>query len=479
VFLRTRVSAGRRLIARIGAAAGISLLMVGTSGLLIEARAQTAPVSPTNFTVTAVADALSVEVNTGLLGNTFPLVPAGQPTDFSSSSSAQAVLDSLGNDSGFASAPYLGSFVNSLPGTVNGIGVPGAQPGIGAVPPLPAIPGIVTSSYPGSQSAQQIQGPFGISSQSDPNGTSADARIGLVSSGPSVVSSTATSVARMDPSTGTMTAQADSALNSLRISDLLSLGDVTAHAKLTAAPGQPPAKESSFHIGLTIAGIPVGLTDKGLVPGSGGVPGLDLSSLNKLLSAAGIGLQFLPSKQTATSIDSAGLQITLNQTLPVQGPVNTVLTFGHVMASLVPGDVASASGGSADTSGGGGTGVGSAGGDTGSPGKASSGSSGLATTGTSAGTTSSPVIASAPAASGLGRTGASPALSHRTPRAANGNGGFFQPIVGHKGSTVFLALTGAAIAIMGAAILFGGLGVKLFLPPAPGGASVLRLPPPS
>jgi hypothetical protein len=445
-------------------------------------------VTPTNFTVTAVADALSVEVNTGLLGKPFPLVPAGQPTDFSSSSSAQAVLDSLGNDKGFASAPYLGSFVNSLPGTVNGIGAPGSQPGIGAVPPVPNIPAIVTSSYPGSENAQQMQGPYGISSQSEPNGTTADARLGLVTGGPNVVSSTATSVARMDPSTGNMTAQANSALNSLKISDLLSLGDVTAHAKLTAAPGHPPTKESSFHIGLTIAGVPVGLTDKGLVPGSGGIPGLDLSSLNNLLSSAGIGLQFLPSKQTPTSIDSAGLKITLKQTLPVQGPVETILTFGHVMASLVPGDIASASSGSGDTSGSGATGLGSTANTgtgpsaTDASGTANTNSSGLASNDTGAGPASSPAVASGPTAGGLGSTGAAPTLANRTPKrggTVNGNG-VLRPIVGHVGSTVFLALIGAAIAIIAAAGLFGGLGVKLFLPtPAAAAGSVLQLPPPS
>jgi hypothetical protein len=370
----------------------------------------------------------------------------------------------------------LGSFVNSLPGTVNGIGIPGAQPGIGAVPPLPAIPAIVTSSFPGSESAQQIQGPYGISSRSDPNGTTADARLGLVTGGPSVVSSTATSVARMDPSTGTMTAQADSALNSLKISDLLSLGDVTAHAKLTAAPGQPPSKESGFHIGLTIAGIPVGLTDKGLVPSSGGIPGLDLSSLNNLLSSAGIGLQFLPSKETATSIDSAGLQITLNQTLPVQGPVMTILTFGHVMASLVPGDVASASGGGGDTGGAGGTGLGSTGSLAGSPGSPTPASPGPGGTGTGS---AAPSLASGPTGTGLGSTGAAPVVARRTPRTVTGRGGgLLQPIVGHKGSTVFLALVGAAFAIIAAAALFGGLGVKLLLPTtAAAGGSVLQLPP--
>jgi hypothetical protein len=451
--------------------------------LLDGAKAQTAPVTPTNFTVIAVADALSVEISTGLLGNSFPLVQPGGPTDFSSSSSAQAVLDSLGNDSGFASAPYLGSFVNALPGTVNGIGIPGAQPGIGAVPPLPAIPGIVNSSYPGTEKAQQSQGPYGISSQSDPNGTIADARIGLTTGSPNIVSSTATSVARVDPSTGNMTAQADSALNSLKVSDLLSLGDVTAHAKLIAAPGQPPTKESSFHLGLTIAGVPVGLTDKGLVPGSGGIPGLDLSSLNKLLSTAGIGLEFLPAKQTATSIDSAGLQITLNHTLPVQGPVKTILTFGHVRASLVPGDVGATANGSGDTSGSSGTGANSSAGDTSAPGPASTANTGPGSSDTGAGAASSPALASGPSA-GLG-SNAAPRLANRTPQNTGGTGngtggGILQPIVGHVGSTVFLTLIGAACAIIAAAGLFGGLGVKLFLPSAAAaGQSVLQLPPPS
>jgi hypothetical protein len=469
------------MVCRLGAVTGAGMLLVGTSGVLIGAKAQTAPVTPTNFTVTAVADALSVEVDSGLLGKPFPLVPAGQPADFSSSSSTQAVLDSLGNDKGFASAPYLGSFVNAAPGTVNGVGLPGAQPGIGAIPPLPAIPAIVTTSYPGSETAQQYQGPYGIRSTSDPNGTAADAHIGLVTGGPNVAASSASSVARLDPSTGTMTSQADSSLAAFKIGDLLSLGDVTAHAKLTATPGQKPTKEASMHMGLTILGIPVGLTDKGLIPGAGGIPGLDLSSLNKLLNAAGIDLQFLPGNTTDTSIESAGLAITLNQNLPVQGPVKTIFTFGHVMAFLAPGDVASASTGggtTGDTGGGGGALNSSNPADT---------SGGLGSTGTG-GATTSPALANGSTGGPLGSVSAAPVIASKggkptpgtEPTGTSDRGGSLLPIVGHIGSSVFLALIGAALAVMAAAGLFGGLGVRLLLPSAAAAAgSVLQIPPPS
>jgi hypothetical protein len=483
VLGRTEVSPRRRLVARIGAAGGAGLLVVGSAGLFVAARAQTAPVAPTNFTVTAVADALSVEINTGLMGKQFPLVPVGQPTDFTSTSSTQAVMDSLGNDNGFASAPYAGSFVNSLPGTVAGVTLPGAQPGIGAAPPLPAIPGIVSSSYPGSEKAQQVNGPYGITSQSDPAGTTADARLGLATGGPAVASSTASSVARADPNSGNMVAQADSSLSGLKVSDLLSVGEVTSHAKLTATPGQKPVKETSFMIGLKILGIPVGLSDKGLTPGSGGIPGLDLSSLNKALSATGIGLEFLPAKQTDTSVDSAGVQITINQTLPVQGPVKTVLTFGHVMAALSPGDLPTATGGS-----GSGTGVSGGGGAV-----AGSDTSGGGIAGLGAGTGSTGSATSAPALATGSSGGSSPLPSASSPVVAprptkttggagtGATGGSLLPIVGHTASSVFLALIGAALAVLAASALFGGLGVRLFLPSAAasGAGSVLQLPPPS
>ena len=96
------------------------------------------------YSMQARADAIGVEV----VATGFPTVPNGQVT-FTSPASAQSSLDSTSSQ-GFASAPYPGDFVANLPTTVNGLGA-------GSLPPAPAFPFYVTSSYPTQPtSGQQV-----------------------------------------------------------------------------------------------------------------------------------------------------------------------------------------------------------------------------------------------------------------------------------------------------------------------------------
>ncbi len=438
---------------RLAFVAAAVLLTSGVSGILAAgADAQTAPTPSGLFNVVARADAVSVEVHDGAV----PLVPAGQPAAFGSPSSTQAVFDSLGSSIGFASAPYPGDFAVALPTTVNALSY-------GKAPPLPPYPFIVTSSYPRAPSAEQTNGPYGIGSTSTATGTTADAHLGVVHGAPSVLSSQATSTAVQDARTGAMVAQADTLVDAFSVGPLLTVGEVSAHAKLTAAAGQTPVRTTSFNVGsMTIAGVKVGFTEKGLQAGSNAVP-VDPSSLAKVLAAGGVSVTYLPTTQTPTSVESAGLAVSVTQNVPSQGKVTTTYVFGRVGAILEPGSATSADQGSPDVA------IGPV---------AGGGDSGLFPA-----TTAAPTGGETGAVGGFesGSVGTSPSLGRSTVPATarpSSGGALALPVLGHASSGVYLALVGASLALFVAAGLFGGLGVRLLpVTDEPATTSVLRLPP--
>jgi hypothetical protein len=319
---------------------GLTLVVTMTGVLLtgVEAQAQTAFPEAIGFAVQASADAVKVEVETGLFGDAFPGIPAGEPPINGSAAYTDAAYDDLGNNTGVASAPYPGSFAVAMPGLLRAVGRPGGQPGIGQAPSFPNWPFIVSSAYPGQEKNSQVNGPYGISATSGPHGSVADAKIGALE-GASLLSPTSHSSATWDPASGDLIAQADSSFAALSLGPVLKLADVESHASLTAAPGaDKPTMSSSFEVGtMTVAEVKVGLTDQGFVIGSSAQPRPDLGSLTPVLAAAGIEIEFLPSEITATSIRSAGLRISSMQEFPVQGPVKETLTLGRVSAHLQPG----------------------------------------------------------------------------------------------------------------------------------------------
>ena len=303
-----------------------------------EARAESALPEASGFSVAASADAMKMDVQTGLFGAAFPGLPPDEPPMEGSAAYTEAAYDDLGNNSGVASAPYPGSFAVAFPGLLRGVSRPGGQPGIGQAPPLPDWPFIVTSTYPGREKSSQVNGPYGITSTSGPVGSEATAKAGTMS-GASLLSPTSHSAALWDPSSGTFVAKADSSFVAFAVDPVLKLGDVESHATVTSAPGaERPTMAASFEVGtMTVAGMKVGVTDKGFVVGPSANPRPDLGSLKPVLAAAGIEIEFLPTETTPTGILSAGLRISAKQTFPVQGPVKETWTVGRVRASLNPG----------------------------------------------------------------------------------------------------------------------------------------------
>jgi hypothetical protein len=318
--------------------AGGSLVLAGTMGAATShgsaARADDVPGSTGfsgSYSLTARADALIVEI----VDKSAPLVPGGQLL-FASPATAQTTVDSLGNSQAFASAPYPGDFLANLTGTVNGLLA-------GQAPPVPPYPFIVASNYPTTPSSTASVGPYVLDVKSAASASNSQAKMGALTGDPAVASSVATSLVSENPD-GSASAEASDSVQLVAIGNLIQLGRVTAHAKVTVGPDGTVSKSSELNLGsLTVAGIQVGLTDKGLVLAGSATP-LSAAPIEHLLAAAHIGMSYVPKTETARSIRSAGLAVTYTTNVPGQGPVTVTVTYGQVSASADSTPQASSSG---------------------------------------------------------------------------------------------------------------------------------------
>jgi hypothetical protein len=344
------------MIRRVLRVVGVATLAAGLAGFAttIGASAQTTPGTGGPLAISARADSLQVQI----IASGLPSVPNGEITA-ASPSSAQASLDATSSQA-FASAPNPGDLVVSLPSTVNGLAA-------GQAPPLPSYPLVVSTSNPTTPTASQTVGPYQLSASSSESASTADARVGLATFSPQVVSATSHSTVSKDPHSGLMVAEATTEIAPFRLNDLVAVGEIRGTAKLTYDPNNPSAgvkKQTSLSVAsLIIAGIEVGLTDKGLTLAGTPLVPVDLSALTKLLGATGVSLAYAPKTETATSVQSAGIQVLFNKTFPDPFSDTTVkLALGQASASLSPGDVVPADQASSNDTGNGAVAPSSAGG---------------------------------------------------------------------------------------------------------------------
>ncbi|MEY2569887.1 MAG: hypothetical protein QOE63_237, partial [Acidimicrobiaceae bacterium] len=251
-------------------------------------------------------------------------------------STAQASLDQF-SSTAFAAAPYPGDLIASLPTTINGLGA-------GSLPPAPAYPFIVSSDAAVTPSAKQEVGPYSISADSTDLSSIADAHIGLQSTSPQVVAATAHSTVTRDATTNHLVADATTTVEPVRINDLLALGEIRTTAHVEYDPNDPSGgviKSTSTSVGtITIAGIELGLTDKGLSLAGTSLLPIDISVLTNLLAPTGFTIGYIPAEETDTSISSAAVQLTYKGTFPSPFLDTTVrFPLGRATVSALPGNL--------------------------------------------------------------------------------------------------------------------------------------------
>ena len=330
-----RLRAPRRAI-RLAGAIG---LVVAIIGLATGAGARPAHAdTPGFYNMTSAANTVSLEVD---MANVPLLAPQ---LLFLSPGTAQAQLDSFGDSTAYAGAPFVGQTVEGVGGLVSGLGS-------GVLPPIPtSLPGYIQTSNPASPSVDDSQGPYTLRGSSTPNSSTATAGIAAVAGQPSFLSSTSTATTSYNTTTGELTSTAQSITEPFAIGALVQIGTIQATATMDVDQNGNLTKSSSLDLGsITVAGIKIGLTQNGLELLGQNILVPSLSALDTLLASSGVSLKLVPATETATSVTSEGLQITLSKNIPVEGATALIITIGQANAQLQYGLVAAPAGSPGDT----------------------------------------------------------------------------------------------------------------------------------
>src|SRR5713101_5513283 len=308
---------------RLFGAAAVAMFVVVVAGPLHATRARAD--GPTGaYTVTAQADAFRVGVSaTGFIVSS--LTDTSGPT-------AQARVDSLGTSVGFAAFPYPGDTIATAPGLVASL----VLPHLGLPPPnLPPYPLAVSSQYPGQPSQRVDQPALSLIAQSTAASSAGHATATGSDSGGNAIGKAVSNATSNVDSSGALVADAASTVESVTISGIFRIGRVVATAHATSSGTGVPATRSSFSAeGMTVAGVPVELTEKGLVLAGSTVPLPPSSSVAQALAGPGIGVQYLAPVTSPGAIRSAGLVVSVALHSPTGSEYTVVYTFGIVQASL-------------------------------------------------------------------------------------------------------------------------------------------------
>jgi hypothetical protein len=249
--------------------------------------------------------------------------------------SSQATLNQF-SGTAFASSPYPGDLVAALPSTVNGLGA-------GVLPPVPAYPFYVATDSSTVDDREEV-GPYFLAAHTDENRSTGESRIGLSTFSPEIVSITSKAEVTRNPDTGVLQSHATTRTAPLRINDLIAVGEIRTDATFTFDPTNPDSgtKTSRISAGsITVAGIELGITDKGLTLAGDVLVPLDLSVLTSLLANAGVQFEFVPAIETERSITSAAVILTYRETFPAPLLDTTVqVVLGRSSATLATSTVA-------------------------------------------------------------------------------------------------------------------------------------------
>ena len=331
------------------------ILMVGAAGLFLSPRAgaqasdsTTTKTSSSSSTSGGVANPNSYDMSA--LANALDILVSDSSLPFAGDLAyevgawgASSTLTSIGQSNADAGVPYAPS-IYSLPGTIDGLGQ-------GNFPPVPALPGYVSASYPSTPSDNETQGGYEITSTASPTSAEGTVRLGVQPAGSpnSTIFAEASTTANDD---GSVTSHATAGADLLDIGSLLDIGNISSSLSMTEQANGAPTVTSSTNLGtITLLSLPSGLDASGFHIFGVGIP-IDLNksviaTLDTVLASTGIKLTYLPetiiytdgtsstgatpnAAKTIESIDSSTLEVNLTRNIPSQGPVSVTVTLGRV-----------------------------------------------------------------------------------------------------------------------------------------------------
>jgi hypothetical protein len=300
-----------------------AVLLVATSALVVTSGGSHANAELQRYSAVATAEGMSDLVYS-------PDAPlADTPVDMRVPS-AQATVDGLGNAVGFAGAPYPGDTVIAAPGLAASVACSSADYCDG----LPSYPLTATSSYPSTPNDLVDAGAFRLVAHSTQYSSAGEASAGGKVQTNSVGRVLADASAAADEATEAVSADSKSSAEVITLGGVLRIGSVTSAAHVELSPEGKVKKTSDVAVnGVTVAGVAVQITPKGIEAGGGTVP-IDISSLTGALKAAGITVRTVNGTEDATSISAGTVVITQQQNVQGQAVTHTY-TFGGARAAVV------------------------------------------------------------------------------------------------------------------------------------------------
>lgn len=296
-----------------GAAALAGLLGAALAGAAPSGPAGAAPL--VSFKAVANADGMRQSV-------VRPDAPLDEHVVDASVPSAQAVVDGLGNSEAYGSFLYPGGSAISGPGLLSGV--------IGQS--LPGYPLYASSTDPSTPKGNASRGPVTITADSSP--TSSTGRSSFDAPGGAVGRLVATATSTVEQAAGKLSAIADTEATAVDVQGVLRMSSVHSSAKALLADGKVTAT-SSLEMGeLSVAGVRVVLTDKGLqLPGQS-VPLPDSSPVTKPLHDAGVAVSLVAPEKLPGGVRSGGVRVEVVQATPDGGSATTVYVFGQALATV-------------------------------------------------------------------------------------------------------------------------------------------------
>lgn len=227
---------------------------------------------------------------------------------------AQASLDSLGESTAFSSLPYPGA---------TGVGATGLVSTLSGKS-LPSYPFFILSQNPSNPEVTVKQPGYLLHAESDADHSAAQTEVGATTTSGEEVGSFST--AAVDVVAGTITSVGEArtrlAVGALAINGALS------KATITRTPDGKVVKTSSFEASsIRLGALQIGVTDKGLVVGPEGAPLDAARQVGETITNAGVTVKFLPAVETADSVLSSGLEISMEQPIPNVGSAKGVVRY--------------------------------------------------------------------------------------------------------------------------------------------------------
>ena len=294
-------------------------------------------INPNQYDISVESDAIEAAISS-------PFLPVVSSVS-SGSYGAAATLNSLGQSTSAAGAPYS-PVLYSLPLTVAGLAA-------GKMPNLPAVPGYVQASYPTRESSSEVQPGYQINANAGANQSEGRVQLGQSQPGTSVASGFATALTQARPD-GSVFASGTSGAVGLILGEILEFGEISSRVEMTARPGAAPQIVNRTNLGtVTVLKLPSGVQDGTLRIGGFNTT-LSLTpdvipALNKILEPSGITLDYVPTAyryedgstsegsitkgKSPLSIESGGLRITFARDFGSQGRQQVSYTLGRVGVS--------------------------------------------------------------------------------------------------------------------------------------------------